>query len=273
MYKMGWFSTGRGQGSRNLLSAMREAIKSGEVKARIEFVFSSREPGEARGSDQFIKMVKDYGIPLVTFSYQKFKKSHGSPGANPQDLPGWRLDYDREMMARLAGFHPDLCVLAGYMLVVGREMCARYRMLNLHPAAPGGPVGTWQEVIWRLMEQKATRSGLMMHLVVPELDRGPVVTYATFPIRGKDFDPYWNEIKGLTVKQIKEGQGEENRLFKEIRRQGAARELPLVVATVKAFAEGNVRIAPQGQVADNKGQPIKGYDLTEEIERKLKAGG
>jgi folate-dependent phosphoribosylglycinamide formyltransferase PurN len=270
MYKLGWFSTGRGQGSRNLLTAMLKAIKSDEVKARIEFVFCSREAGEAEGSDQFIKMVKDYGIPLVTFSYQKFKSSRGSPKANPEDLPDWRLDYDREVMARLGGFHPDLSVLAGYMLVVGREMCARYRMLNLHPAAPGGPVGTWQEVIWQLIEQKAAQSGLMMHLVVPELDRGPVVTYATFPIRSKDFDPLWVEVKGLSVKQIRESLGEDNRLFKEIRRRGAQRELPLVVATVKAFSEGKVRITPQGQVVDDKDRVIKGYDLTGEIEGEVK---
>ncbi|MFH0942126.1 MAG: formyltransferase family protein [Chloroflexota bacterium] len=270
MYKIGWFSTGRGGGSRNLLAAMQEAIKRGEVRAEIEFVFCSRKPGEAEGSDRFIRLVKDYGLPLVWFSYQTFKKSRGSPPANPDDLPDWRLDYDREVMARLSGFYPDLCVLAGYMLVVGREMCAKYRMLNLHPAAPGGPVGTWQEVIWQLIEDRATSSGVMMHLAVPELDRGPVVAYATFPIRSKDFDRYWAENAGLTVKQIRESQGEENRLFKEIRRHGAARELPLVVATVKAFSQGKIRITPPGLVLDDKDRLISGYDLTGEIEQKLK---
>ena len=58
-------------------------------------------------------------------------------------------------MNRLQGFHPDLCVLAGYMLIVGEEMCQRYNMINLHPAAPGGPTGTWQEVIWQLIDSKA----------------------------------------------------------------------------------------------------------------------
>ncbi len=269
MYKIGWFSTGRGQGSRNLLTAMHEAIKRGEVKAKIEFVFCSREQGEAEGSDLFLKMVKDYGLSLVSFSYQKFKRSRGNPPANPQDLPDWRLDYDRKAMTRLAGFHPDLCVLAGYMLVVGREMCARYRMLNLHPASPSGPVGTWQEVILQLIEKKTKLSGLMMHLVVPELDRGPVVTYATFPIKDKDFNTYWAENAGLSVKQIKESQGEENRLFKEIRLRGAARELPLVVATVKAFSALRIRITPEGRVVDDKDQLIEGYDLTREIDRKL----
>jgi len=71
----------------------------------------------------------------------------------------------------------DLCVLAGYMLIVGPEMCTRFNMINLHPAAPGGPTGTWQDVIWQLIKQRARETGVMMHLVTPELDRGPVVSY------------------------------------------------------------------------------------------------
>jgi folate-dependent phosphoribosylglycinamide formyltransferase PurN len=270
MYKLGWFSTGRGQGSRNLLTSIQESIKSGEIKAEIEFVFCSREPGEAKGSDIFIKLVRDYSLPLVCFSYQKFRKSRGSPAADPHALPDWRLDYDREVMARLKDFQPDLCVLAGYMLVVGNEMCRKYHMINLHPAAPGGPVGTWQEVIWQLIENGTDASGVMMHLVVQELDMGPPVTCATFTIRGKDFDQYWSESAGMTVEQLRVSQGEENRLFKQIRLNGATRELPLVVATVKAFSEGKVRITPDQRVVDNKSQIIKGYDLTREINRQLK---
>jgi folate-dependent phosphoribosylglycinamide formyltransferase PurN len=143
-------------------------------------------------------------------------------------------------------------------------------MINLHPAAPGGPVGTWQEVIWQLIENGTDASGVMMHLVVQELDMGPPVTCATFTIRGKDFDQYWSESAGMTVEQLRVSQGEENRLFKQIRLNGATRELPLVVATVKAFSEGKVRITPDQRVVDNKSQIIKGYDLTREINRQLK---
>ncbi|NIN00786.1 MAG: phosphoglycerate transporter, partial [candidate division Zixibacteria bacterium] len=106
--------------------------------------------------------------PLVTFSYQKYKANAGGSGGVPDEVwPSWRLDYDREVMARLQEFRPDLCVLAGYMLIVGPEMCQKYDMLNLHPAAPGGPAGTWQEVIWKLIETGAESTGAMMHLVTP----------------------------------------------------------------------------------------------------------
>ena len=112
MYQLGWFSTGRGAGSRGLLTAAYNSIRSGEVKAEIGFVFCSREPGEAPGSDEFINLVKSYGLPLVCFSYQKYRKAKKLRGVYHEDgLPSWRLDYDREVMARLDGFHPDICVL------------------------------------------------------------------------------------------------------------------------------------------------------------------
>lgn len=264
MYQIGWFSTGRGKGSRELLTVAQENIQQGKLKAAISFVFCSRESGEAPGSDLFIDLVRSYKIPLVCFSSRKFKRE-----LKLKSPDEWRLEYDREVMARLQGFHHDLCVLAGYMLIVGREMCQKYKMVNLHPAAPGGPKGTWQEVIWKLIEEKAESTGAMMHLVIPELDQGPPVAYCTFPLRGEPFDRYWKEIEGLTVEQIKTRQGEENALFQMIRQHGVIREHPLVITTLKAFSEGRVKIQGE-QVVDANGKPLAGYDLTEEIDRLLR---
>jgi folate-dependent phosphoribosylglycinamide formyltransferase PurN len=263
MYQIGWFSTGRGKGSRDLLTVAHESIRRGKLKASIAFVFCSREPGDAPGSDQFIELVKSYGIPLVCFSSRRFdrQKKSESPEA-------WRLLYDREVMKRLEGFHQDLCVLAGYMLVVGSEMCRGYKMVNLHPAAPGGPKGTWQEVIWQLIEEKAASTGAMMHLVTPELDQGPPVAYCTFSLRGEPFDAHWKEVEGLSIEEIKSRQGEENALFKMIRQRGVVREHPLVLSTINAFSQGRVRIEGE-TVVDKSGKPIPGYDLSEEIDRLL----
>ena len=49
MYRLGWFSTGRGQGSRGLLREMQDKIQSGGIEAEIEFVFCSRDPGGRPG--------------------------------------------------------------------------------------------------------------------------------------------------------------------------------------------------------------------------------
>ena len=273
MYQLGWFSTGRDKAARDLLEAVNSCIKRGEIKAEIAFVFSNREPSESEESDLFFKLVEDYHIPLICFSYQKFKASKGAPIAGQTGtLPPWRLDYDREVINRLQDFHPDLCVLAGYMLIAGREMCRGYNMINLHPAAPGGPTGTWQEVIWQLIDNKAHETGVMMHLVTPELDKGPPVTYCTFPIRGKAFDRYWDEIERHPLSEVKRGEGENNPLFKLIRQHGLAREFPLIISTLKAFSQGEIKITADKKVVDSEGKPIKGYNLTDEINELVKEG-
>jgi phosphoribosylglycinamide formyltransferase 1 len=258
MYHLGWFSTGRGKGSQGLLNAMYENIATGYIKAKLDFVFCSREPGEAEGSDQFIQMVHDFHIPLVCLSYQRYKRLHGKPdGEADSTFPGWRTAYDREIMVRLKPYSPSLCVLAGYMLVVGPEMCARYNMLNLHPATPQGPKGTWQQVIWELIDHRAQESGAMMHLVTPSLDRGPVVTYCTFPLRGARFGSLWNRDH--------QRHDESDALFQLIRQQGVQREIPLVITTVRAFSEGLIRIE-EGKVVNRTGEILPGFNLTDEIE-------
>ena len=271
LYQLGWFSTGRDKAARDLLKTVQTSIKQAEIEAQIAFVFCTREPGESEQGDLFLKLVEDCRIPLVCFSYQRFKAEKGITGTAPsKTLPPWRLEYDREVMKRLEDFHPDLCVLAGYMLIAGAEMCRKYNMINLHPAAPGGPGGTWQEVIWQLIEKQASETGVMMHLATPELDMGPPVTYCTFTIRGEPFDKYWQEIKGLPVEEIHNRQGQNNPLFKIIRRHGLAREFPLIVSTIKAFSEGTVTISPGKQVVDVDGRPINGHNLTAEIDNSLK---
>ena len=266
MLKLGWFSTGRGKGSRDLLTTVKQNIDKGNIDAQISFVFCNREPGEGEGSDEFLRLVKDdFGLPLICLSSRKHRAQRTDWGSRNE----WRLAYDREVMKLLQSFTPELLVLAGYMLVVGPEMCRKYDMLNLHPAAPGGPAGTWQEVIWKLMETKAWDSGVKMHLAIPELDEGPTVTYCSFPIRGEAFDNAWKEIEGKFVDALKREQGESNSLFRLIRQHGVARELPLIVATLRVFANAEVKIRA-GVVVDRQGRPIRGYDLTDEIDRAVK---
>lgn len=270
MYKLGWFSTGRDKAARDLLTVAQRSIALGEIEAEIAFVFCNREPGESKESDLFLKLVESYGTPAICFSYRKFKLARGMLNPRPdKPLPQWRLDYDREVMKQLQGFQPDLCILAGYMLITGKEMCQKYNIINLHPAAPGGPVGTWQEVIWQLIDNQAEETGVLMNLVTPELDKGPPATYCTFSIRGKPFDRYWREIEGQSAEEIKKSQGENNPLFKLIRQHGLAREFPLIISTLKAFSRGDVRIE-KGKVVGAAGKPIKGYNLTDEIDKQIK---
>jgi phosphoribosylglycinamide formyltransferase 1 len=145
-------------------------------------------------------------------------------------------------------------------------------MINLHPALPSGPKGTWQEVIWQLISEQAGVTGVMMHLVTPALDRGPVVSFCRFSIRGPVFEAGWHGIVGRDVEAVKNGEGEQNELFRLIRAQGFKRELPLVVTTIKAFAEGRVRIQAGG-VVDRDGNPLPGADLSAEIDAQMNLTG
>ncbi len=272
MFKIGWFSTGRGQGSLNLLHAIVDAVKTGHVPAEIAYVFCSREQGDAEGSDRYIQQVKDYGLNLVSLSSRRFRPDLRAEGRrNPNVLEVWRREYDSEITKKIEHFKADIIVLAGYMLIVSRGMCTRFDMINLHPAAPDGPAGTWQEVIWQLIEKRVKLSGNMMHLVTEELDRGPAITYSEFPLQGEGFDRLWKELdetlKTESIDEIKKKDGDNNPLFTRIRQEGVKREIPLVVETVNAFARGDIRLVDKRVVNADGTVLTKAYNLTEEIEK------
>ena len=256
MLNLGWFSTGRGPGSRALLSTVHEAISNGRIQARISFVFSNRAPGEAEGSDQFFALAKSLGLTVVHRSSRVFRRQWTG---NPTQ---WRTAYDKEVTELISPFSPDLCVLAGYMLIVSPALCRDFPMINLHPASPDGPDGTWQDVIWQLIEQKADYSGVKIHLVTEELDQGPTIAYCRYPIRGQALDDLWKAADQTSVDNLRQSYGEELPLFKAIRSEGVKRELPLLVETLATLSRGEVQITPHN--------PSPPQDLTPQIESAIK---
>jgi phosphoribosylglycinamide formyltransferase-1 len=252
-FRFGWLSTGRDLAARQLLQAAWERMREGFIPAEISFVFCDRERGEAEGSDLFLDLVEGFGLETITFSSRRFR-----PELRKEDLAQWRIEYHQEVMERIAPYSYDLLVLAGYMLILSPEMCLRCPMINLHPALPAGPTGTWEEVIDTLIGERAETTGAMMHLVTPELDRGPVIAFYSFPIQGGTFDFFWGEDAG-----------ERGPLFWLIRQEGVRREIPLIVLTLKAVAEGKVMIK-DGKVVDSTGKELAGLSLTEEVEEYLR---
>jgi len=268
-YQIGWFSTGRDEAARELLQTVYDAINDGTIRdTEIAFVFSNRERGEAEESDNFFDLVDEYKIDLVCFSSAKYMPElRNYTFKDSTSLKEWRQKYHAEVMVGLDKYSVDLNVLAGYMLIVSPEMCEKYDMINLHPAKPGGPAGTWQEVIWELLRTKADETGVMMHLVTRDLDEGPAITYCSFPIKGGGFDKLWTDfdkkLESKTLKQIIKEEGEGEPLFAEIRRQGVMREMPLIVYTIKEFAEGKISIR-DNQVIDAEGKVYnEGYCLND----------
>ena len=233
--RLGWFSTGRDQAAIDLFNIIYEAIADGTIDAKMAFVFVNRVESEAIAGDDFLKTVRATDIPIVSVSSDAFEpEKHAAGRQDLAVLEEWRLDYDRQVQHALEGYDADLIILAGYMLIVGPELCTRYTMINLHPALPGGPTGSWQQVIHSLIDAKIPETGAMMHLVTPELDRGPAISFFRIPVRGG---------------------------FDDIRQDGVIRELPLILMTLKEFADGRISVRDRKVFAD--GVELKaGYDLS-----------
>ena len=275
MLKLGWFSSGRGQGSRNLLRSVMDEKEKGGLNVDVEFVFcnwdNKEEPNPKRDErKKFFDLIGSYGIPLVTLSWKTFM-----PELRIDNEPRWRDEYGKEMRKLLSEYEFDLGILAGYMLWVDDATCEEYDLLNLHPALPDGPKGTWQEVIWNLIENGADRQGAMMHICTPDWDRGAAVSFCGFPIRGGDYDELWkktkNKLASSSLKEMMEKEGTEEPLFKRIREDGAKRELPLVVSTIRQFAEGN--IVMRNKQLFRKGVRLNGpFDVSEDVDRSVSDG-
>ena len=112
----------------------------------------------------------------------------GVPAVHVGVHPGEdRGDYDARLADVVAGFDPDLVVLAGWMRILTMSFLGWFpnRVVNLHPALPGELPGTraieraWDEAT--AGERSAT--GVMVHLVPDEgVDDGPVLGTATIDI-------------------------------------------------------------------------------------------
>jgi phosphoribosylglycinamide formyltransferase-1 len=268
--RVGWLSTGRDQAACNLLSDVVARAQQDDVPLDIGAVFCDRERGETPESDRFLDLVDRLGIPAVTLSSRASWAEAQKLGVSRTD---WRNEYHRGVAELLIPHRIGVLVLAGYMLIASPALCRRYAMLNLHPALPRGPKGMWQQVIWELIENGADETGAMVHLATAQLDRGPVVSYFRFPLRGADWDPLWSQYrakrKTMTPEEIAAAEGEAEPLFAEIRRRGEIREIPLLYLTIRQFAEGKLNTSNGCVFAESSRLPL---DLTEQVDAAVAEG-
>ena len=227
---------------------MRRARREG-IDLEVAVVFCDRERGEGPQSDAFLDLAGELHLTTVTLSSatswapgERAPTSSiaaASPTRRPSATPG-APPITTTSPSASPSYGVELLVLAGYMLVTSADFCTRFALLNLHPALPGGPQGTWQQVIWQLLADEASATGAMVHLATAELDRGPVVAYCGFPIMGLRYDRLWHAFRkqraALGIEAIAAAEGERQPLFAEIRRQGERREIPLLYQTVREFA-------------------------------------
>ena len=94
-----------------------------------------------------------------------------------------------ELLAALAD--SDLAVLAGYVKLVPPEVVARFRrrMINIHPAllpAFGGPGMYGLRVHAAVLASRVKESGVSVHYVDEEFDRGPIIAQTRVPVEPGD---------------------------------------------------------------------------------------
>jgi phosphoribosylglycinamide formyltransferase-1 len=277
---IGWFSTGRDEAARNLLQTVHEDLVNNNVPAKIEWIFCHRETGDApaneeyRQREMFFDLAAGLGIPVATFSHVKFlpelrkqglEESPSAADASPTLLQ-WRDRYGEEVVKTVRLLAPvDMVVMAGYMLIIGDPELRAMDIVNIHPALPWGPQGTWQEVIHQLIQEDAEEQGIMIHLVTQTLDRGPVISYCRFPIRGRGWDELWGQWKQDIAEDATREEREDHPLFKKIRAEGEIRELPLLRGAIRQLAQGTITVHDKtircGGVVQKEG-----VDLTASIE-------
>ncbi len=278
--RIGWFSSGRDEAARNLLSSVHDDIKSNNCPATIEWIFCHRETGdgpfneESRQRELFFDLAASMNIPVACFSHTRFLPdlrkqglSESPSAAEPSPaLIKWRDLYGEEVVKTIRMLPPvDIVIMAGYMLIIGTPELQQLELVNIHPALPWGPRGTWQEVIHQLIAERAPRQGIMIHLVTKVLDRGPVISYCQFPIQGGDWDQVWRLWDAEITEESSRETRESHPLFRRIRQFGEIRELPLLRRAIRELARGTISVRDKQVYAGGKILET-GIDLTEEIE-------
>ena len=234
MLKIGWFSTGNGEGSLGFVKYFLEYIKKNNLDISLEYVFINREYGEQQGSDNFIDYLKINKINTITLSSKNFKKKNLN-----QPFFKYRREYDLEVKNLISSYDTDLIVMAGYMLILSDILCNEFRFINLHPALPKGPKGTWVDVIKYLISNNITESGLNVHVVTNKLDSGKSIGYCNFSYGNSNEE--WKEYYELS-KNSKKINYQNLKLFSIIRNQILDREKILLLFVIEEFLKNKHKL-------------------------------
>ena len=140
-----------------------------------------------------------------------------------------REQFDGEFFDAIEAVQPDLIVCAGYMRIISTQAVQRTagRMINIHPSLLPRHPGLRTHA--QALAAGDRDHGASVHLVVPEVDAGPVLAQARVEVRDGD------TIESLSHRVL-------------------AREHPLLVQTVRAIAEG--RLSIDGRECRWQGTPL-----------------
>ncbi|KAF2237901.1 phosphoribosylglycinamide formyltransferase [Viridothelium virens] len=167
----------------------------------------------------------------IPTSYHPLLPYKSSPkySSSPADA---RAAYDADLAHLILQDKPDLMIMAGFMHIVSGSFFAALgtatpgiKCVNLHPALPGGYVGAngirdaWE----RFQEGKLEggKTGVMVHEVVEEVDRGEAVAVREIEMReGEGLEEFEGRVHGVEHEIIVEGVREASRRLWVERRKG-----------------------------------------------------
>ncbi len=152
-------------GSGSNLQSFIDGQTAGRLPIDLRAVVSSR--GDAFGLTRAARA----GIPTAVLA--------------PREHPS-REAYDAALEELLAGYRPELVVLAGFMRILTGEFVTRHqgRLVNIHPSLL--PAFRGLHTHRRALEAGVTEHGCSVHYVTPELDAGPVILQARVPVLAGD---------------------------------------------------------------------------------------
>ncbi len=155
MKKIAIFASGSGTNAEEILRYFKHNTKQGKVVTLI----SNNDQAFA------LQRAQKYGVPTMVIDAKTLRN-------NPEQL----LDYLRAQKV-------DFIVLAGFMLLMPKEIVREYRgkMVNIHPALlpKYGGKGMYGDNVHRaVVEANEKESGITIHYVTEEYDKGAIIFQA-----------------------------------------------------------------------------------------------
>lgn len=143
-----------------------------------------------------------------------------------------RPQFDAALATLVAGYAPQLVVLAGFMRILSPVFVAQFAgcMLNIHPSLL--PKYPGLHTHRRALESGDSEHGASVHFVTTELDGGPIIIQARIPIARDDTEA---TLAAHVLKQ-------EHQIFPEAIRLIATGRLKYVLG--KAILDGQELITP-----------------------------
>ncbi len=147
------------------LQALARSASSGNLNIHIRGTICNRP--SAAG----IRHALHYALPLHIIDHRQYSD---------------RAGFERDLMRALDASQVELVILAGFMRILSDTLVMRYagRMINLHPSLL--PKYRGLNTHQRALDAGDRIHGASVHLVVPELDNGPVIAQYRMAIQAND---------------------------------------------------------------------------------------